>query len=60
MPFLRLWHGRRSLDADLDGWGEDGPTFGPFPFFHMTYCSEIKFHGSKRHMAGTDGRLSAA
>ena len=43
MPFLRLWHGRRSLDADLDGWGEDGPTFGPFPFFHMTYCSEIKF-----------------
>lgn len=43
MPYLRLWHGRRSLDTDLEGWGEDGPTFGPFPFFHMTYCSEIKF-----------------
>jgi hypothetical protein len=28
MPFLRLWHGRRSLDADLEGWGEDGLTFG--------------------------------
>ncbi|MFO0979078.1 MAG: hypothetical protein U0996_21895 [Planctomycetaceae bacterium] len=43
MPFLRLWHGRRSLEADLEGWDVDGPTFGPFPHFQMTYFSEIRF-----------------
>jgi hypothetical protein len=43
MPYLRLWHGRRSLDTDLIGWGEGGPTFGPFPLFHMTFVSEIRF-----------------
>lgn len=43
MPYLKLWHGHRHPDEQLDGWGEDGPTFGLFPFFHMTYGCEIKF-----------------
>ena len=43
MPYLKLWHGHRHPDEQLDGWGEDGPTFGPFPFFHMTYGCDIKF-----------------
>lgn len=45
MPYLKLWHGHRHPDEQLDGWGEDGPTFGPFPFFYMTYGCEIKFGG---------------
>ena len=43
MPWLRLWHGHRHPDEQLDSWGEDGPIFGPFPFFHMTYGCENKF-----------------
>lgn len=43
MPWLRLWHGHQHPNEQLDGWGEDGPTFGPFPFFHMTYGCDIKF-----------------
>ena len=43
MPYLKLWHGHRHPNEQLDGWGEDGPTFGPFPFFHMTYGCDIKF-----------------
>ena len=43
MPYLKLWHGHRHPDEQLDGWGEDGPTFGPFPFLHKTYGCEIKF-----------------
>ncbi len=43
MPYLKLWHGHRNPDEQLDGWGKDGPTFGPFSFFHMTYRSFQKF-----------------
>ena len=43
MLYLKLWHGHRDPDEQLNGWGEDGPIFGPFAFFHMTYGCEIKF-----------------
>ena len=43
MAFLRLFHGRKNTDEEMNGWGEPGPTFGPFPFFHTTYNSDIKF-----------------
>ncbi len=46
MPYLVLWHGHSHPDEELDGWGEDGPVFGPFPFFHVTYQCDIKFHVS--------------
>jgi len=43
MPYLMLWHGRTGRDEEMDNWGELGPVFGPFPFFHMTYNCDIKF-----------------
>lgn len=48
MPYLRLWHGHHHPEEQLDGWGTDGPIFGPFPFFHMTYACEIQF-GDEGH-----------
>jgi len=44
MAYLKLFHGRESPDAKIDGWGEEGPIFGPFPYFHTTYGREIVFH----------------
>ena len=49
MPYLRLWHGRSNPDEELSTWGEDGPVFGPFPYFHMTYGIEIKFSNEEGH-----------
>ena len=41
MPYLMLWHGRTDREEEMNNWGENGPVFGPFPFFHMTYNCEI-------------------
>jgi hypothetical protein len=43
MPYLKLFHGRDHPDRPLDDWGEPGPVFGPFAYFHTTYCADIKF-----------------
>jgi len=43
MPYLKLFHGQSDPGQQLDGWGVDGPIFGPFPYFHVTYGMEIKF-----------------
>lgn len=43
MAYLELFHGRKTPDERLDDWGEQGPVFGPFPYFHTTYALEIKF-----------------
>lgn len=43
MAYLKLFHGRKEPKQDMEDWGEQGPVFGPFPFFHTTYGSEIKF-----------------
>lgn len=40
--YLELFHGRRSLDQDMDDWGLEGPILGPFDWVHTTYGSEIK------------------
>jgi hypothetical protein len=40
--YVYLFHGRRSIEEDMDDWGESGPTFGPFPYFHVTYAFECK------------------
>lgn len=29
MYYLRLFHGRKSPDEKMNGWGEDGPIIGP-------------------------------
>lgn len=43
MPYLKLFHGRKNPHATLEGWGEPGPIFGPFPYFHTTYGAHIQF-----------------
>ena len=43
MPYPKLFHGRERPDEQMENWGEPGPVFGPFPYFHVTYGCEIKF-----------------
>ena len=50
MPYLKLWHGRETVDEEMDSWGTSGPVFGPFPFFHMTYDCEITFSEENGHI----------
>ncbi len=50
MAYLKLFHGRESPDSELNGWGDDGPIFGPFPYFHTTYGVEIKFDEDECHV----------
>ena len=42
MLYLRLFHGRTDPEQDMDGWGSDGPVFGPYKFAHTTYQSSLK------------------
>jgi hypothetical protein len=54
--YLYLIHGRKSPDQQMEDWGFNGPTQGPFAAIHATYLSslrciredsselEIKFH----------------
>ena len=41
--YIRLFHGRNSVDEILEDWGFDGPTLGPFPYVHTTYAWDIKW-----------------
>lgn len=36
--YLHLFHGRDDPQQDMDGWGFDGPCFGPLAWFHLTYA----------------------
>ena len=49
MAYLKLFHGRASPEEKLDGWGEEGPIFGPYAFFHTVYGSEITFDAEQAH-----------
>lgn len=40
--YLRLWHGRPTLEEDMDDWGTDGPYIGPLQYAHTTYANDIK------------------
>lgn len=40
--YLTLWHGRKTTDENLDDWGSDGPTFGPFDEVTITYGTHVK------------------
>jgi len=42
MLYLRLFHGRTDPSQDMDGWGTDGPVFGPHEFVHTTYVTTVK------------------
>lgn len=41
--YLKLFHGRKDPNQDMDDWGELGPVFGPLLFFHTTYGSCLKY-----------------
>jgi len=43
--YLRLYHGRTDPEQEMDDWGFDGPTFGPFLSYVHTYCSTFRLHG---------------
>ena len=42
MVAIRLFHGRNSVDQELEDWGEDGPVLGPFDGIHTTYHHHIR------------------
>ena len=44
MAYLKLFHGRKQPNQQMDDWGFDGPVFGPLKFVHTTYGCHIKFN----------------
>lgn len=51
MTYLRLFHGRKDPNQDMDDWGEDGPCF-KIEYAHVTYMGSIKIN-----VDGEDGEL---
>ena len=43
--YLQLFHGRKSVDEDMEDWGTDGPYFGPLTAVHLDYKSHLRLHG---------------
>jgi len=43
--YLRLYHGRKDPEQDMEEWGFNGPTFGPLSAVVMTYLATIRIHG---------------
>ena len=39
--YLHLYHGRTDPESMMDGWGEDGPFFGPLEWFSCTYMGVL-------------------
>jgi hypothetical protein len=39
---IHLFHGRTNPDQDLNDWGLNGPTLGPFHSFYVTYLSTFR------------------
>lgn len=52
--YLHLFHGRKTVDEQLEDWGEDGPVIGPLDFAHTTYASDIKI---REEESGENGWL---
>ncbi|MBA2934641.1 hypothetical protein HZF05_11095 [Sphingomonas sp. CGMCC 1.13654] len=48
--YLRLFHGRRDPEADLEERGSEGPVIGPLAFVHVTYLCDVKFAASSQVM----------
>jgi hypothetical protein len=42
--YLRLYHGRKDPQENLEDWGSDGPVFGPYESIQITYGAHIKMH----------------
>lgn len=42
MMYLKLFHGRKDPNQDMEDWGEDGAILGPLQYVHTTYGWDIK------------------
>jgi len=42
--YIRLYHGRTSIDEHLEDWGWNGPVLGPYENIQLTYGVHIKMH----------------
>ena len=42
MVGIRLYHGRKDPNQQMDDWGENGPVLGPFDGVHSTYLYHIR------------------
>ena len=40
--YLELYHGRKVLDVDMNGWGFHGPIIGPLEHISMTYMDILR------------------
>lgn len=40
--YLSIFHGRESIEQQMDDWGSPGPLFGPLEFCHTTYANLIR------------------
>lgn len=47
--YLKLSHGRSTVDEYLSNWGVDGPYIGPLSWFHGTYLTDMRMA-----LAGSD------
>lgn len=43
--YLFLYHGRKDPDIEMEGWGKDGPVFGPLKYCAITYMNTINLCG---------------
>jgi hypothetical protein len=52
--YIELFHGHHSPDEQIEDWGFDGPILGPFPYFHITYGSDVKLGDDPILVAGQE------
>ncbi len=51
--YLRLIHGRKQPDEELEDWGPNGPYIGPLRWCHITYLSSINICAMDDENGGT-------
>lgn len=42
--YVYLYHGRKDPEEQMEDWGFDGPTIGPFETLQVTYAGHFKLH----------------
>ena len=45
MLYLKLFHGRKDPNQDMEDWGFDGPVFGPIQYAHVVYHHHVAMQG---------------
>lgn len=49
MLYIHLYNGRRTMDEQMQDWGDDGPTFGPYKSMITTYGSHVRLFPKDGH-----------